>query len=168
MSFQLRSSVTAAYLFCLYASLGIARPVAEYLRARNLLRLTVLALFTLALPAVLRWRAAAAGRTKMLLRLALVAMLLTAAFVLAKTPEERLHFLTYSLLGWLLAWSLEEKNVSPLLTLLLVWLAGTGDELIQGWLPDRVFDLRDILFNGLAGTAGTALFATGASRGFRS
>lgn len=160
MSFQLRSSITAAYLFCLYASLGIARPAAEYLRARNLLRLTVLALFTLALPAVLRWRAAAAGRTKMLQRLTLAALLLTAAFVLAKTPEERLHFLTYSLLGWLLAWSLEEK-VSPLLPLLLVWLAGTGDELIQGWLPDRVFDLRDILFNGLAGTVGTALFATG-------
>lgn len=67
----------------------------------------------------------------------------------------------YSLLGWLLAWSLEEKKVSPLLPLLLAWLAGTGDELIQGLLPDRVFDLRDILFNGLAGTAGTALFATG-------
>ncbi len=165
MSFQLRSSIIAAYLFCLYASLGIARPAVEYLRAKNLLRLTVLALFTLALPAVLRWRAAAAGRTKMLLRLTLVALLLTAAFVLANTPEERLHFLTYSLLGWLFAWSLEEKKVSPLL---LVWLAGTGDELIQGLLPNRVFDLRDILFNGLAGTAGTALFATGSTRAGRS
>jgi hypothetical protein len=161
MSFRLRSSITALYLFCLYASLGVARPAAEYLRAKNLLRLTVLALFMLALPAVLRWRAAASGRTKMLLRLTLIVLLLTAAFLLAKTPEERLHFLTYGLLGWLIAWSLEEKKVSPLLPLLLIWTAGTGDELIQGLLPDRVFDLRDILFNGLAGTAGIALFATG-------
>ncbi|MBW1751335.1 MAG: VanZ family protein, partial [Deltaproteobacteria bacterium] len=41
------------------------------------------------------------------------------------------------------------------------WLAGGVDELIQWWLPVRVFDVRDIIFNGVAGMLGVALFATG-------
>jgi glycopeptide antibiotics resistance protein len=48
-----------------------------------------------------------------------------------------------------------------LIPCLLVWLAGGIDELIQWWLPNRVFDVRDIVFNGTAGMAGVALFGTG-------
>jgi competence protein ComEC len=36
----------------------------------------------------------------------------------------------------------------------LVWMVGLGDELIQAVLPNRVYDVRDILLNGLAGMAG--------------
>lgn len=160
-TFRLRISIAAAYLLSLYATLGIARPVAEYLRAHNLLRLTVAILFAIAISTVLAWRFTVAGRKKILLRLVLAALVTAAAFFLAHTPEERLHFLTYGLLGWLISWSFENKATSLLLPLLLVWLAGTGDELIQALLPSRLFDLRDILFNGIAGTAGIALFSTG-------
>ncbi len=159
-----RRSITAIYLFCLYASLGIARSVAEYLRTQNLLRLTVSALFSLVLPAVLLWRFSVTGRQRMLRRVMLLLILLAAAFILSHTPEERLHFLTYGLLGWLFSWTLEEQQVSLFWPLLFVWLAGTGDELIQGLLPNRVFDLRDILFNGIAGAAGIAIFATGRAK----
>jgi hypothetical protein len=159
--FQFRVGITVAYLLCLYATLGVVRPLAEYLREKSLLRLTVLALFTLTFPAILCWRAAVVGRKQMLRRIGLIVLLVVAAFFLTKTPEEQLHFFTYGLFGWLLAWSFEDKPVCLFQSLLLIWLAGTGDELIQALLPSRVFDLRDILFNGIAGTAGIAVFNTG-------
>ena len=104
----------------------------------------------------------------MALRVLLITTLLVTALFMPGLPEERLHFLTYGLLGWLICWSIEamEKNslwskTSWLLPCLLVCLAGGIDELIQWWLPVRVFDVRDILFNGVAGMMGIALFATG-------
>jgi VanZ family protein len=106
----------------------------------------------------------------MLVRVVLITSLLLIALFMPGLPEERLHFLTYGLLGWLICWSIEamEKNENSLwsrtgwlLPCLLVWLAGGIDELIQWWLPVRVFDVRDIVFNGVAGMLGIATFATG-------
>ena len=106
----------------------------------------------------------------MILRVVLITSLLLIALFMPGLPEERLHFLTYGLLGWLICWSVEatEKNkislwsrTGWLLPCLLVWLAGGIDELIQWWLPVRVFDVRDIIFNGVAGMLGIAIFATG-------
>jgi VanZ family protein len=161
----MRAAITGAYLLCLYASAGIARPAVEHLRASNLLRLTVAVLFTAALPMAFGWRRKAAGWRRMLLRAGIVVLLLAAAHFLTKTPEEKLHFLAFGLLGWLMSWSLENKSASLFLPVVCVWLAGIGDELLQGLLqgllPGRIFDLRDILFNGIGGTAGAAMFATG-------
>ncbi len=107
----------------------------------------------------------------MVLRVVLITSLLALALFMDGMPEERLHFLTYGLLGWMICWSVEatENNslwsrTGWLLPCLLVWLAGGTDELIQWWLPVRVFDVRDILFNGGGGMLGIALFATGSRR----
>ncbi|MCI5145782.1 MAG: VanZ family protein, partial [Candidatus Electrothrix sp. AR3] len=145
----------------------VVRPVAEFLRRQNILAAIILALFFLAAPAILLWRYAASSRKTLLLRVSLLLLLLIIAYFLSGTPEERLHFLTYGLLGWLISWTLEVSQrpfpqaAAWILPSVLVWLAGAGDELIQWWLPMRVFDLRDIAFNGLAGMAGMAIFATG-------
>ncbi|MEA2114970.1 MAG: VanZ family protein [Thermodesulfobacteriota bacterium] len=121
------------------------------------------------LPA-LRWRYATTAKNRMFLRVVLIMALLLIALFMPGLPEERLHFLTYGLLGWLICWSVEamEENENSLwsrtgwlLPCLLVWLAGGIDELIQWWLPVRVFDVRDIIFNGVAGMLGIATFATG-------
>ena len=107
----------------------------------------------------------------MLLRTLLVTSLLLITLFMPGLPEERLHFLTYGLLGWLICWSIEAMEKKSIwhttgwvLPCLLVWLAGATDELIQWWLPVRVFDVRDILFNGAAGILGIALFATGSQK----
>jgi len=121
----------------------------------------------------LGWRYATTGKKQILLRVVLLASLLLIGLFMQGLPEERLHFLTYGLLGWLICWSVEarEKNENSLwlktgwlLPCLLVWLAGGIDELIQWWLPVRVFDVRDIVFNGVAGMLGIALFATGSRK----
>ena len=173
---KLRITLTLAYLLCIYATLGIARPIAEYLRSTGILLPTIICLFGGCLPLALFWRYRKISRTQFLLRILLIITLLCCAFLISALPEERLHFLTYGLAGWLIYWSLEATPVfssTPkksellhqvliwLIPCLLVWIAGGVDELIQWWLPNRVFDIRDIVFNGTAGMVGVALFGTG-------
>ncbi len=162
---NLRWIPTLAYLLLIYATLGVVRPLAEQLRSASILRWTVLLLFAGGTLAAVLWRYKEAGRKRITVRIVLLSLLALIALFLPGLPEERLHFLTYGLLGWMICWSLEPgKPMSVrlwLAALILVWLAGGVDELIQLKLPSRVFDLRDILFNGTAGMLGIALFATG-------
>lgn len=173
---KLRIALTLAYLLCIYTTLGIARPLAEYLRSTGILLPTIIALFGGCLPLALFWRYSKINRKQFLLRILLIITLLCCAFLISARPEERLHFLTYGLAGWLICWSMEGTSVfsnTPqkgallrqisiwLIPCLLVWIAGGVDELIQWWLPNRVFDIRDIVFNGTAGMVGVALFGTG-------
>lgn len=171
---KLRITLTLAYILCIYGTLGIARPIAEYLRSTEILLPVIIALFVGSLPFILFWRYRAITRKQFLLRFFLIIFLLCSAFLISALPEERLHFLTYGLAGWLICWSVEEGSHFPassandttlihewILPCLLVWFAGSIDELIQWWLPNRVFDIRDILFNGISGITGVALFATG-------
>ena len=68
-------------------------------------------------------------------------------------PEERLHFLQYGLMA-----VLARRAVAPwrsgwaqyLAAVVLAAAAGWGDELVQGMLPGRVYDLRDVLINASA------------------
>ncbi len=157
--------ITLAYLLLIYTTLSVVRPIAEYLRSAGLLRVTVTLLFAVGTLAALLWKYKEAGKNRMILRSLLLTVLAVIALYLPGLPEERLHFLTYGLLGWLICWSLRSTGLmSPrlwLTALILVWLAGGIDELIQWFLPNRVFDVRDILFNGTAGMMGIAIFATG-------
>ena len=169
----MRWALTLSYLLFIYATLGVVRPVAEQLRSAGFLRPTVTLLFVVFSLMALSWRYATTGRNRMLLRVVLITSLLLIALFMPGLPEERLHFVTYGLLGWLICWSVEamEENENSLwsrtgwlLPCLLVWLAGGIDELIQWWLPVRVFDIRDIIFNGVAGMLGIATFATGSRK----
>jgi hypothetical protein len=68
-------------------------------------------------------------------------------------PEERLHFLQYGLMA-----VLARRAVAPwrqgwaqyLAAVALAAAAGWGDELVQGLLPGRVYDLRDVAINASA------------------
>ncbi|RUM33748.1 MAG: hypothetical protein DSY50_07730 [Desulfobulbus sp.] len=164
----IRRGVTLAYLLLIYSTLGIVRPVAEFLRSTGILQITVLVLFSVAILLILLWRFKKAGKKRMAVRLGLLVLLVGIAANVEALPEERIHFITYGLLGWLVCWCFENSNTPErkllrywILPCLLVWLAGSVDELIQWWLPMRVFDIRDIVFNAVAGMNGIALFATG-------
>ncbi len=81
-----------------------------------------------------------------------------------KWPAERIHFIEYGLLG-IVAYLIFRRDFIPffslLLATLLVTLAGWGDETIQYFLPSRVYDLRDVAFNGIGGLLGALLLAAG-------
>jgi VanZ family protein len=79
-------------------------------------------------------------------------------FVRMAIPEERTHLIEYGVVAVFIHEALIERNKQgrrvrfpALYAVLATALVGALDEGIQEILPSRVFDLRDILFNFLAG-----------------
>ncbi|MXZ86367.1 MAG: VanZ family protein [Acidimicrobiia bacterium] len=85
-------------------------------------------------------------------------------FVRMGIAEERTHLIEYGIVALLIHAALNERALRnphvPAPAVLAIAIAGSVgvvDELIQALLPNRVFDLRDILFNIVA-----AVMAVGA------
>jgi len=158
---------TVAILILAYAPIG--RPIQKFLREQLTAALGSggMMLFVLALFLV-------GGiffiYTSRLWRLPLTNILSTAIILLAgigysfslPLPEERIHLVQFGLLGLLSCSSLrgERTNLRRWIwrPFLFVFLVGVADEVLQGFLPDRVFDIRDILFNTLGGIWGILLY----------
>jgi len=84
--------------------------------------------------------------------LTLLGLVIGALVLGMEVPEERMHFLQYGLIALLARRALAGARpvLQYALAVLLAALFGLGDELIQGALPDRVYDPRDVLVNGVA------------------
>jgi uncharacterized membrane protein len=81
--------------------------------------------------------------------------------ILLDRPEERLHFVTFGLYGFVTGALFQNRSLfwSALSVLIFSGL----DELYQWWLPDRVGDWRDVVMNALAGVVGLSLYRFGVS-----
>ncbi|MBW1671509.1 MAG: VanZ family protein, partial [Deltaproteobacteria bacterium] len=146
----------------IYSTLGLVRGWSEILREHGLAQsITTLAVaFFLFLSISWGWQRA--SRNQRLGRVGISILLVTGA-LLVNFPEERIHLVEYGLIGLMLGWALAGISRWPELwplAVALVWMVGLGDELIQAVLPNRVYDVRDIVLNGLAGMAGLYLFET--------
>jgi len=155
--------IVLAYVMLIYATLGSVRCLSDALRGWGLLGGVTLGILLLLCGVVI-----AAGLRRPLSRGArgLVVLLLggmvSGTLFLLPLPEERLHVVEYGILGWLLGWALSRSGKWPTwwgAGVLLAWLIGCGDEMIQRLLPNRVFDVHDILLNGIAGMIGLTIFA---------
>lgn len=158
-----RRLVTAFYLAVLYLTLGMTRDIVEPLRAAGRLTFLVSSILAGGFVAAFSWRLQKTTKKYLAIRMALVAALCALSFFFP-LPEERLHLVMYGLLGWLVTWSSGVEDRRRLWygwPLALVWGAGIVDECIQWYLPNRVFDFRDILLNGLSGMAGVVIYRTG-------
>jgi hypothetical protein len=91
-------------------------------------------------------------------RVAYAALVLLAAAVGAMVlglsiPEERVHFVEYGAVALLARFALA-CHLPPSRQYVGAWIlasiAGWLDEAIQGQLPDRVYDLRDVAVNAVA------------------
>ena len=94
-------------------------------------------------------------------------------FVLRLGMPERSHLLEYSVLAILVHKALQERAGNPrsvwkpaLLAILISFSIGVFDECLQIFIPDRVFDPEDIVFNGSAATTAVVanLIVTGVRR----
>jgi hypothetical protein len=77
-----------------------------------------------------------------------------------KLPAERMHVLEYGLLAAIIFYALKkEQNAWLIYTKILFIGAAVGlfDEVIQYFLPNRVFDLRDIAVNALSVLLGAVI-----------
>jgi hypothetical protein len=131
------------------------RGVVIALRQQHLLGGAVTALYFLAVAAVVYHVVFDVRLSDRIAYFALVLLAaITGAMVLGLSiPEERVHFVQYGLMAVLarraLAW-----HVGPprqyLGAFAIAAMAGWVDELIQGVLPNRVYDLRDVAINAVA------------------
>ncbi len=113
-----------------------------------------------------------AGRPRLVagITLGLVLAVLAGCLAVIPSPEERIHFVEYGLLGGLALRAFEHHLPGA-----WAWAAaalyalgiGIMDELYQGILPDRFYDIRDIAMDGVGGILGwvTLRFVLRASRG---
>lgn len=160
-------------LLLIYSSLYIARPITEWLREANLLRVAVgVSFLAVAVWVALRLRRMHSGWQGWLTLggIAGFYLLLISRFEL---PEERLHFLEYGVVGGLVYLALLERQrnrhqdpsrASPapggigpaLAAVVITGLAGWLDEGIQEILPNRFYDLRDVAMNAAGGALAVA------------
>ena len=82
-------------------------------------------------------------------------------------PEERMHLIIYGVVALLIYAALLERSASgqkvfaiPVVVVMVTTVLGLIDECLQLALPDRVFDVRDILFDALAAALAVAANAS--------
>lgn len=149
------SRAFAAASALLVASAPLVRPAADWLRAKDGLRATTVAIGAAAAIAALAavLRAARARRLRRPLLLVAVFTLYAIAFSSAAYPEERVHLVEYAILGLLALRAAGSSERSPferaVAAFLLAFLVGWIDEAVQGLLPNRVYDPRDVALNAL-------------------
>jgi len=76
------------------------------------------------------------------------------------TPAEKLHFLYYGFLALLVYRALEIDLAGGSLliaTVIVVTIIGFGDEVLQGIIPRRFFEWKDVALNGVSGLLATIL-----------
>ncbi len=143
------------YILVIFASLPFVREVVIALRQQHLLGAAVTLLYFVAAVALVYHVVFDVRLSDRIAFLALVILAAaTGAMILGLSiPEERIHFVQYGLLALLarsaLAWYFKpwQQYVGAFL---IAASAGWIDELIQGLLPDRVYDLRDVAINAVA------------------
>ena len=162
-----------AVLVAIYSTLGVAAELADELTNRRLwdalFAWVFVGIVALAVVQGLRLRAGAAE--VVVVALALFAYVLV--FLRMAIPEERTHLIEYGIIAVLVHAALTERQLHlgvprrPAgLAFVLTTVAGIADEMIQLFLPRRVFDWRDVLFNTVA--AGMTLGTIATLRAVRS
>jgi len=110
---------------------------------------------------VVRWFATL-GRARTLL--AVVAIALTAWYLSTfDVVEERVHFFKFALLAFLACRDNRDRGATRALVTGAVFalLIGALDEVFQHYIPGRVGDPRDILFDAIGGAWGAACWRLG-------
>lgn len=168
-----RWGLVAAYALFIYSTLPLGLPARDFFRnsvgLENLIYAIGFACAALVvyfnLNSIRRWGAVSAIWFFTLL--AVFALFISSL----EQPVERLHLIEYAVMGWLSHRAARLRHdrwrsyaLAALVTVSLGWL----DEAIQFWIPDRVYDNRDVLLNGAGGALGLCfvhLFERGESCG---
>jgi VanZ family protein len=151
-----------AYVGFIYATLSVVPAPMAYLRAHNVLRVTIVSLFLVCLSITFVIMIFRTHKLWRFLSLFVLAALYGWLTTLVKRPEEQIHFIQYGLVGVLFAralvprWGDGWRSFAAALALAIV--AGTIDENIQGHLPNRHYDLHDIGLDAVSALLGLVVF----------
>ena len=147
---------TLAVVVAIYASLGLARTLAGALGDSALGGLFILGCLLVLATIVTQGLKTRPTGAEIGVALGVVAAYLL-VFVRMTIPTERSHLIEYGVVALFIYEALKERAgqggrvpVPAVLAVVITALVGVLDECIQGLLPSRVFDPRDMLFNVLA------------------
>ncbi len=149
----------AVVMVAIYTSLGPSQMVAAWLRERNLLRASLVAVLLLGGAFIAwRWMKTHPGWGEIGVGFGVTFAYLWALARVGVPPEERTHLIEYAVVAAFMYQALVERRrngrsvpAPDLLTVLATALLGWIDEGIQWLLPHRVYDIVDVAFNFLAG-----------------
>ncbi len=151
----MRIIVIVLYSAVLYLTVPFARDIERFLRTHNILTIGVsLALGLFILIGAFGALRYTGFRLINVVVLSLIGLFYIRIVMQYRIMVERIHFIQYGILALLIYNSLSVSMTGfkkYLITLGLVTALGWGDELIQALLPERVYDLRDVFLNALAG-----------------
>lgn len=122
----------------------------------------VSALVTLGIVIYMIWRWSAFGLVRFLLIAGLGFVYYYLLIFHCKFPAERLHLIEYGLLAYLLFRALRmdfSRALSYAMSFLISSGYGVFDEIIQYILPNRAFEVRDIMTNLMASALGLLIVA---------
>lgn len=152
------------YVLFIYLTLNVMPLPLATLRAHGVLRLCLAILFSICFLISLLFLI----RTKTLTFSKLAMLILIFSFYgfmgpRIGTPEERVHFFEYGLVGILFVQALRHHIKSARLIFLASLISGSIvgwlDEIIQGFLPRRHYDPKDIALNVVSIFLGLLLFS---------
>lgn len=158
---------TLLVVAAIYSTLGLARPLAGALRELGLLEaLFMLGMLLVGAAILTQGLKTRPGGAEICVALGVAAVYLL-LFARIATPEERTHLIEYGVVAVFIYEALTERTrqgrrvpVPALLAVLAASLVGVLDENIQALLPNRAYDIRDVLFNVLAALMAVAASAT--------
>lgn len=147
-----------AIMVAIYSTLGLAGMLAEVLRERRMLDNAFFYSFLLAVAAIigigLRWRP---GKREIWVMLGVVVAYGMVIIRMGLSPEERTHIFEYGVVAALIYQALIERKhkgrrvpLPAIMAIAATWLLCWIDEGIQMIIPNRVYDIRDVLFNLIA------------------
>jgi len=145
--------IIAIYIFLIYSTLPITRPILNFLYAslgQRFLSIIVNIIFVVITVFIIYFL-----RKKNKLKISFL-FLLIILFLINKIerPEERIHFLEYGILGALIFKATGKGTKQNIFAIILLFIIAVIDELIQYILPNRVGDIRDIVMNLTGGVIG--------------
>ena len=151
--------VVGAYVLIVYSTLYIVRPICEFLKVNTCFDIIVNASFIVLLLFFIFWTFA---RIRMRKKSTYFFLFLIASFYAIglfqiKIPEEKIHFLEYGLLAFFIyrAVVCDLKGWHAYLAAFVCTaIIGWGDEVIQYFLPNRYYQVVDVILNAVSGGLG--------------
>lgn len=151
-------SLIACYVAFIYSTLYIMRPILNFLKEtmKGYLNLSVGVMFLIILSLVLAHIISNRERysVSQYLWFSFICCIYGLVIYILELPEEQVHFIEYGILSALiyvaLTHDINNRSIY-FLSSLIVFVFGAIDEVVQWVLPNRVFDIRDLVINGIAG-----------------
>jgi len=155
-------TLAAGWMILIIATLGVVRPICEFLREHLPFGMSITIFLGLLLAVVIIYALRENMRRPINTYLFLTAIIgaYIGMFIYLSIPEERVHLLQYGVLAFLIyrAVAVDLSGFSVYFyTFILASFLGWVDESIQHITPGRFFDWKDVLLNAISAFLALAL-----------